>query len=455
MLPAIDANSCLSLQKTFDLSLSTAHMVPLTRRQFLRQTVAGGSVLALAGCTAPRVPGISRGESVPKPFTNDAYNASYAASGRWLMEGHDGGRTGHAASAVPHGDVDVAWLRRPGTDPHGATVPIVGSDRVYTAYSESPDDADQSEVYLAGFDAELGEQQLDVNLGPGRAVGLVLVDETILTVTRGPNYGQATLTALARSDGSSLWTDTIPDVTGSPAAVDGTCYLATRDEENAVYAYTLDGTQQWRTPIDGECYTATCADRDGVYVGLTDGRIAALDATTGERRWSNQIATPDECCPDIQGTPTVADGRLYVPGIAEELVAADTADGTVLWRTTVVDEDYGNAIPSPAVTAETAYVNTHHGGLVAIDIADGSIRWRSAEHGDNQPPAAGDGGVVVPRSDSVVAYDTDDSHAWTIDITVPDIGMAGYVMDTEVALAHGMCYVGIADGRVYAIGARE
>nr|WP_233340593.1 PQQ-binding-like beta-propeller repeat protein [Haloprofundus sp. MHR1] len=430
-------------------------MVPLTRRQLLLQTVAAGSLLSLTGCTTPNVPGFSRGKSVPKPFTNDTYTTSYTTSGRWLMEGHDGGRTGHAASAVPNGDVDVAWLRRPGNDPHGATAPIVGPERIYIAYVEEPDDTEYSEVYLAGFDAESGEQQLDVNLETGRAVGLALADETILAVTRGLDYEQTTLTALARDDGSTQWTETIPDVTGSPAVVDGTCYLATRDEDNTVYAYALDGTQRWRTPIDGECYTATCADRDGVYVGLTNGRIAALDATTGELRWSEQIATPDECCPDIQGTPTVADGRLYVPGIAEELVAADTADGTVLWRTTVVDEDYGNAIPSPAVTADTAYVNTYHGGLVAIDIADGSIRWRSAESGYNQPPAAGDGGVVVPQNDSVIAYETSDSQAWRIDITVPDIGMAGYIMDTEVALAHGMCYVGIADGRIYAIGASE
>ncbi|KTG07671.1 hypothetical protein AUR64_02175 [Haloprofundus marisrubri] len=392
---------------------------------------------------------------MPKPFTNDAYEASYTTAGRWLMEGHDGGRTGYAASTIPHGDVGVAWLRRPGNDPYGATGPIVGPERVYIAYVESSDNSESSEVYLAGFDAESGEQQLDVNLETGRAVGISLVGETLLTVTRGPDYKQATLTALARDDGSTLWTETIPDVTDSPAVVDRTCYLATRDEDNAVYAYSLDGAQQWRTPIDGESYTATCADSDGVYVGLTDGRIAALDATTGERRWSEQIATPDECCPDIQGTPTVADGRLYVPGIAEELVAADATDGTVLWRTTVVDEDYGNAIPSPAVTAETAYMNTYHGGLVAIDISDGSIRWRSAENGFNQPPAAGDGGVVVPQNDSVVAYEANDSQTWDIEITVPDIGMAGYIMNTDVALAHGMCYVGIADGRIYAIGNRE
>lgn len=430
-------------------------MVPLTRRRLLRRTAAGGSLLGFSGCTSRNIAGHSNGESMPKPFTNDAYNASYTAPGRWPLEGHDGGRTGHAATAVPHGDIDVAWLRRPGTDPHGATPPIVGPERVYMAYVDSLDDTEKSGVYLAGWDAESGDQQLNVQLDTGRPVGLALANEILLVVTRSPDAEQTTLTALARADGAVEWTDTMPDVTGPPAVGDGTCYLATRADDNVVYAYALDGTQQWRTPLAGECYTAPCADNDGVYVGLADGRIAALDPTTGDHRWSNQIATREACCPDIQGTPTVADGRLYVPGIAEELVAADTADGTVLWRATVVDDDYGNAIPSPAVTAETAYVNTYHGGLVAIDISDGSIRWRTGEDGYNQPPAVGDGTVVAPQNDAVVAYEQGDSPAWTVDITVPDIGMAGYIMDTDVALAHGMCYVGIADGRIYAIGRRD
>lgn len=436
------------------MAVSTPNMAPLTRRSLLRQMTIGGGIVSVSGCIAPTIPGLSNGKGIPKPFTHDAYKASYVSDGRWAVEGHDGGRTSSAASTLPHGDVGVAWLRRPGTEPHGATPPIVGPNRVYIGYTESATDADNPDAYLAGFNAKTGAQQLEKHLDTGRTVGLALAGDRLLAVTRSPNYDQATLTALTQN-GAIQWTDTLPDVTGSPAVVNGMCYLATRDEDNAVYAYSLDGTQQWRTSIDGECYTATCADRDGVYVGLTDGRIAALDATTGAQRWSKQIATPVECCPDIQATPTVADGRLYVPGLAGELVAADTANGTVLWRTTVGDEDDGNAIPSPAVTADTAYVHTYHGGLVAIDIADGSIRWRSAEKEDNQPPAVGDGGVVVPQNDSVVAYETSDSPAWTIEITVPDIGMAGYVMDTEVALAHGMCYVGVADGRIYAIGTRE
>ncbi|WP_049917018.1 PQQ-binding-like beta-propeller repeat protein [Halogeometricum pallidum] len=220
-------------------------MVSLTRRYLLRQTVAGGSVLSLAGCTAPNVPGLSRRGSVPKPFTNDEYTASYTAAGHWLLEGHDGGRTGYAASTVPHGDVDVAWLRRPGKDLHGATAPIVGPVRVYLAYVESRDDAENSDVYLAGFDAESGEQQLDVHLETGRAVGVALADETLLAVTRGPDYEQATLTALARSDGSIQWTETIPDVTGSPAVVDETCYLATRDEDNWQWRWRWEYAVSW------------------------------------------------------------------------------------------------------------------------------------------------------------------------------------------------------------------
>lgn len=444
-----------------------------TRRQFVQQIAVGGSMLSLSGCL---VPGIFGRRSVPKPFTNEAYKATYTATDRWPMDGHDGGRTGRSASAIPEGDVGVAWLRRPGTNqpgatgpggqrpdadpgastnPRSATAPIVGAERVYIGYIKSPNGPDRPDAYLAGFDAESGEQQLHVHLGSGRVDGLALADDTLLAVTRGPDYEQATLTALTRDDGASQWTDTIPNVTGPPAVVDRTCYLATLDDDNAVYAYSLSGTRQWRTSLEGECYTATCADHDGVYVGLTDGRIAALDSSSGEVRWIEQIATPDECCPEIQGTPTVTEGRLFVPGITEELVAADPADGTVLWRTTVIDGDYGNAIPSPAVIGDTAYVNTYHGGLVAVDISDGSIRWRSVENGDNQPPAVSDGGVVVPRNDSVIAFDGTDRLVWKIDITVPDIGMGGYIMDTEVALAHGMCYVGIADGRIYAIGARE
>jgi outer membrane protein assembly factor BamB len=153
--------------------------------------------------------------------------------------------------------------------------------------------------------------------------------------------------------------------------------------------------------------------------------------------------------------PTVADGRLYVPGMQGEVVAADAADGTVLWRTIVVEDDHGNRVPSPAVAGETVFVSTPHGGVLAIDATDGSTRRDLAADGDDRPLAVGDDAVVVPRHGSVSAVDTSGETQWTVDLTVPDVGNVGYSMDTDVALAHGMCYVAVADGRVYALGARR
>jgi outer membrane protein assembly factor BamB len=392
---------------------------------------------------------------VPGRATNEAYGASYTPGGEWPVVGHDGGRTGHGRSAVPTGDVDVAWRRRPGDDPHRTHGPIVGPDRVYTLFSEQSDDEQDPVVSLVGLDAATGDQQVQVSLQAGYPAGLALAGDRLVTLTRGPEYDSATLTVLDRQDLQRAWSVTIPDVTGPPAVVDDTCYLATRGDDHAVYAYALDGTRVWRTSVDGECYTAVCADESGVYVGLVDGRIAAFDRESGATRWASHIATPTPCCPDIQGMPTVADGRLYVPGMQGEVVAAAAADGTVLWRTIVVEDDHGNRVPSPAVAGETVFASTPHGGVLAIDATDGSTRRDLAADGDDRPLAVGDDAVVVPRHGSVSAVDTSGETQWTVDLTVPDVGNVGYSMDTEVALAHGMCYVAVADGRVYALGARR
>lgn len=430
-------------------------MAPQTRRRFLRRAAAAGVLATLSGCTGRPLPGPFGDDPVPGRATNEAYGASYAPGGEWPVVGHDGGRTGHGRSAVPTGDVDVAWRRRPGDDPHRTHGPVVGPDRVYTLFSEQSDDDRDPVVSLVGLDAETGDQQVQTRLWPGYPAGVALAGDRLVTLTRGPEYDTVTLTALDRQEGRREWSATIPDVTGPPAVVDDTCYLATRGDDHAVYAYALDGTRLWRTSVDGECYTAVCADESGVYVGLVDGRIAAFDRDSGATRWTTQTASFAQGRPAIQGMPTVDDGRLYVPGMQGELVAADGTDGTVLWRTTVIEDDYGNRVPSPTVAGETVFVSTHHGGVLALDATDGSTRRELSAEGDDRPLAVSDDTVVVPRHRSVDAFTSGGDTEWTVDLTVPDIGHVGYIMDTEVALAHGMCYVAVADGRVYALGARD
>jgi outer membrane protein assembly factor BamB len=421
-----------------------------TRRRLLGRTALVAGLAGSAGCLGPALP-FGR-EGVPGAVTDLAHAADYRDAGRWPMAGYDGGRTARGETPVPDGDVALAWRRRPGRDPTGAIGPVVGADRVFIAYEDHPEEGEPT-ARLVAFDARDGTERLDVALGTARTVGLALTDDGLVAVTRDPAFEGAQVRGLDRAGGDG-WTDEIPDVTGPPAVVDDTCYLATRADDDAVYAWDADGTRRWRTPVDGDAYTAVCADASGVYVGLADGRVAAL-TPDGEHRWTRAVATPDDCCPDIQGTPAVADGTLYVPGIAEELVAVDTADGSVRWRRTLVDDDYGNPVPSPAVAGDTVYVTTSHGGTLALAAADGAVRWRSAEDGGLRPPATDGRGVLVPRHDAVLAYDETGRQTWQVDLVVPDVGMAGYVMDPTATLAHGLCYVGLADGRVLALGAAD
>ena len=433
-------------------------MAPRSRRALLRTATAG--LAAAAGCTGSGLPGPLGDGGLPEPFTRDAFTASYAPGATWTVEGHDAGRTSAVDARVPLDDVGAAWLRRPGEDPHGATAPVVGPERVHVAYAETPEGADASHAGLAGYAVPDGTPAYDVRLGPGRPAGVALAGDRVLVVRRTEDVAGAVLEGRSRVDGAADWSVSLADVTGPPAVRDGVVYLATRDGDDALLALdAADGTRRWHAPIDGPCYTAPCADAEGVYVGLADGRVAAVSAVDGSERWTAAVAAaaerPEEADgPAIQGMPTVADGRLYVPTIRETLVAVDAADGRVDWRATVVDDDYGNPVPSPAVTADTAYVNTHHGGLVALALGDGRVRWRADVPGSFLPPAVGRDGLVVPRGDAVVGYGADRRAAWTVDLPVPDAGMAAYLMEPRVALAHGLAVVALHDGRVYAIGQR-
>lgn len=434
-------------------------MSPTTRRTLLKYATLGAG--SLGGClSASPAPGPDDGSSHPdessSPKSSEHAAYRYAKQGRWRMDGRDAGRTGFAPrSRAPRSNIGTAWVHRPEDDPHSATAPVVGSDHVFIGYSEPTETNGVYDARVSGFDAKTGEQQLDVQIGTGRVAGLALVHETLIAVTWGDGSTESQVIAVSTTDGTIQWEMSTLDVTGPPALTSDTLYLATRDGDNTLYAYALDGTERWQSPIDGECYNTPCVDADSVYVGLADGRIAALASATGRERWTERVVSGDSCCPDIQGTPTVAGDRLFVPGIDEQIAAVKTADGSVAWTTRVVDKDYGNAIPSPALTSETVYVNTNHGGLVALGTSDGTIRWRSQQMGYFQPPAVDGETVVFPRHGSVVAYDTGGEELWTFDMHVPDAGMAAYIMRAELALAHDRLYISLHDGRVYAVGTRE
>jgi quinohemoprotein ethanol dehydrogenase len=81
-----------------------------------------------------------------------------------------------------------------------------------------------------------------------------------------------------------------------------------------------------------------------VYVGLLDGRLVALDAKTGEVRWSVQT-TPPGSDYSITGAPRIVKGRVLIGngggeyGVRGYLTAYDAETGKQAWRWYVVPGD--------------------------------------------------------------------------------------------------------------------
>lgn len=433
----------------------------MRRRKYV---AALGALAGTAGCLGRMVPDAfggpadggdpGSGGSAPTPFTDPDYAAGFTAEGAWRMDGGDPGRTGATDAPAPRGDVGVAWLRRAGSDASFTTAPVVDDGRVAVGYSEGTGENGVHDARVTAFDAGTGARGFDASIGRGRVAGLAFGD-ALYAATWRDGEGTSDLVAVAAKDGTERWRVRLPGVTGPPALADDRLHVATRQDDDAVYAFAPDGTRLWRHPVDGEAYTAPCVAGGTVSVGLADGRVVAVDAADGTGVWTAPVVDGDPCCPDIQGTPVAAGDRLYVPGIDERLYAVDAADGSVAWRATVVGEDYGNPVPSPAVADGAVYVNTHHGRLVALDAADGAVRWRSGDHGGLLPPVVGSDTVLAPVGGTVRAHDAGGERLWTVGMHVPDAGMAAYIMDPEPAVAHGLAYVALHDGRVYAVGAAE
>ena len=192
--------------------------------------------------------------------------------------------------------------------------------------------------------------------------------------------------------------------------------------------YSLDaktGCIRWTFAASGGVRTAVAIGAPGatgrsiVYFGDTGANAYALDADTGERLWVQRV--DEHLAARITGSPTLYEGRLYVPVASYEegqgadpqypcctfrgsLVALDAASGAIVWKTYMITEPLqrrgtssagvplwgpsgagiwsaptvdpvrrvvyvatGNAYSAPATGSSDA--------VVALDMTTGTIRW--------------------------------------------------------------------------------
>jgi polyvinyl alcohol dehydrogenase (cytochrome) len=189
------------------------------------------------------------------------------------------------------------------------------------------------------------------------------------------------------------------------------------DEPSAEEAATL--MEAWRFQSEDGDFTGTPVVAGGiVVVGSYGGTVFALDAESGELRWSRDLhpGPAGEREPTINGSAAIANGRVYVP-VADvdtpRVAALRLSDGALLWDRVIDTQRDSDVFASPVVWRGTVYIGVSalfgelndpdvrvRGAMVALDARTGARRWKTFT-----VPEGTDGGSVwtTPAIDPATA----------------------------------------------------
>ncbi len=102
-----------------------------------------------------------------------------------------------------------------------------------------------------------------------------------------------------------------------------------------------------------------------LYVGSSDGKVYALDAVYGEKKWEFNTGAK------IWTSPAVKDGVVYISNYGHKFFALSSTDGSLLWEI----ELPAAIASSPAVSGEKVFFGTFDHQLYAVDHTNGDVKW--------------------------------------------------------------------------------
>jgi outer membrane protein assembly factor BamB len=162
-----------------------------------------------------------------------------------------------------------------------------------------------------------------------------------------------------------------PYTSSRMAAADGVAYVGTR-EGRLVAVEASTGAVRWIRDLGGRISGGPAVGQGGrVYVGSGEGKVWALAADSGATQWQAQVSS------EVITVPRLAAGMLFVRTADDFLWALRTADGGTRWSYNVEGRSLALRGGSrPAFADGRIFTGFSTGELVALESSDGSPAWR-------------------------------------------------------------------------------
>jgi outer membrane protein assembly factor BamB len=181
--------------------------------------------------------------------------------------------------------------------------------------------------------------------------------------------------------------DAQAQIESQPAVDDKTGEIFFPSVDGTVHALMADGNLKWKTKLIGSIRTTPVLTRDALYVVGEHDEVTALARDDGRILWTYAKDPVDEITIAGHAGLLLADGRLYTAFTDGAVSALSPADGRVYWEVETaldVDRRPGN-VPqfldvdtTPVLLQGTLYVASFTAGLYALDPTSGTVEWRDA-----------------------------------------------------------------------------
>ncbi|UDF02506.1 PQQ-binding-like beta-propeller repeat protein [Asticcacaulis sp. AND118] len=279
----------------------------------------------------------------------------------------------HAAAAE---QFKVAWSKSVGAG-SSRTAQVVASPVSDGKFIYAMD----GEARIRAFDVNTGNEAWTRDLNPD-----IRRDKDAfgggLAVSGGKLYvtsGFRLAAALDAASGEVLWTKTFDSPVRAAPAVNGNVVVFS-DVDNQMIALNKEtGEPAWTYQAIVEPARILRTTSPAVYEGLfiapfSSGELIGIDANSGQQVWTQTLAQSSRTnalseIRDISGRPLIANGLVYAASHSGVFSAMDAKSGQRRWS---VNADSTNA---PWVAGDAVYLSTLQSELMAANANSGQVYW--------------------------------------------------------------------------------
>lgn len=262
----------------------------------------------------------------------------------------------------------VLWQAKVGNAGDFHFAPAVEAGYAYVASSEGD---------LIKLDISNGNQAWKVNAGEKLSGGVGVGGSLVMVgTTSGVVYAYDI-------SGKLQWKSMLSsEVLSAPIYYDGLVIVRTGDSR--IYGINAnDGSRKWVYDRTGPALAlrssaGVVVDGGAVYAGFAGGKLISIRADNGKLMWEASVAQPKgvteiERIADITSLPVVDGPLVYAVAYQGRIAAVDRSTGRILWNREISSLNGLSALDA------RIFVSHYMGSVYSLDYASGKTFWRQGE----------------------------------------------------------------------------